>query len=380
MARTDDMNAPRTVYTACRICAGQCGLAIDLDEHGRIDRIRGDHGNVLTRGYACIKGLTLDEAHASPRRILHPLKRMADGSFARIALGDALDEIAAKVRAIIAEDGPDAVAGFRGTMNYTDSLAAHMLPAWLSSIGSHSFFSTMTIDQSAKWVTARRLGYWEAGKDPYDVADTLLIIGANPLVSLSTFTMVMQNPVKALKEAKARGVKLLVIDPRRSETAAFADVHLQPLPGEDAALLAAMLRLIFEQDWADHDFCAANAEGIAELRAAVEPFTPELVASRCDISAEALFELTHAFAAPHPDGHRKRGAAASGTGPNMGPWSNLAEHLVECLNIVCGRFATEGDSIGNPGVLGARYPRRPRRSVRTANGSMAGATPGAMAC
>jgi anaerobic selenocysteine-containing dehydrogenase len=352
------MAADRTVYTACRICAGQCGLAIDLDEQGALGRIRGDQGNPLTRGYACIKGLSLGEAHTSPNRILRPLKRQPDGSFTPIALDDALDDIAERLSAVIARDGPDAVAGFRGTMNYTNSLAAHMLPAWLEAMGSHSFYSTMTIDQSAKWITAGRLGAWEAGKDPYDSAEVLLIIGANPLVSLSTFTMVMQNPVKALKEAKARGVRLLVIDPRRTETAEFADLHLQPLPGEDAALVAGMIRLIFDRGWADEAFCACHAEGVEALRAAVDPFTPEEVARRCDISAEALVEVTRAFAAPHACGRRKRGAAASGTGPDMGPWSNLAEHLVECLNVLCGRFAREGDRIGNPGVLGPRWPRR----------------------
>jgi len=347
-----------TVHTSCRICAGQCGLVLDVEAGGAVARIRGDHDNVLTRGYACIKGLTLGEAHAHPDRILHPLKRQADGSFAPIPLDDALDEIAERVSAILASDGPDAVAGFRGTMSYTNSLANRMLPDWLAAMGSHSFFSTMTIDQSAKWITARRLGVWEAGKDPYDSAEVLLLIGANPLVSLSTFTMVMQNPVKALKEAKARGVQLLVIDPRRTETAAFADRHLQPLPGEDAALVAGMLRLILERGWADADFCARHVEGVEALARAVDPFTPEEVARRCDVAADDIIELTRAFAEPHADGRRKRGAAASGTGPDMGPFSNLAEHLIECLNVLCGRFAREGDRVGNPGVLGARWPRR----------------------
>lgn len=350
--------AVRTAYTTCRICAGQCGIAVDINRDGRIERIRGDHGNILTRGYACIKGLALDEAHRDPTRILHPMKRRPDGGFDRIPLEQALDEIAGQLSAIIARHGPDAVAGFRGTMNYTNSLAAHMLPAWIAAMGSHSFFSTMTIDQSAKWITANRLGAWEAGKDPYDSAEVLLVIGANPLVSLSTFTMVMQNPVKALKEAKARGVRLLVIDPRRTETGAFADMLLQPLPGEDATLVAGMLRLILENAWVDEDFCTRNVDGLEKLRAALAPFTPDHVASRCGIDPEALIDLTRAFAEPHPDGRRKRGAAASGTGANMGLFSNLAEHLIECLNVICGRFAREGDRIGNPGVLGPRWPRR----------------------
>ena len=118
--------------TTCRICAGQCGIIVDLDAAGRVDRVRGDPDNPLTRGYACIKGLTLGEAHSSPTRILHPLRRTDDGRFVQVGMNEALDEIAERLGKILAEHGPDAVAGFRGTMNYTNSLAAHMLPAWLA--------------------------------------------------------------------------------------------------------------------------------------------------------------------------------------------------------------------------------------------------------
>ena len=342
---------------SCRICAGQCSLRFALDATGAIIGARGDKANPVTRGYACIKGLTLAEAHCSQDRILRPLKRLPDGGFAPIALATALDEIAAGVEAIIARDGPDAVAGFRGTMNYTNSIASRMLPDWLAAIGSHSFFSTMTIDQSAKWITAERLGAWEAGKDPYDESEVLLVIGANPLVSLSTFTMTMQNPVKALREAKARGVKLLVIDPRRTETAAFADLFAQPLPGEDATLVAGMLRMILAEGWHDADFCARHVDGLDALRDAVAPFTPDHVAQRSGVPQAILRAITEAFAAPVA-GRRKRGAATSGTGPNMAAHSNLAEHLIECLNAVCGRFARVGDRVMNPGVLGPRWPRR----------------------
>lgn len=342
---------------SCRICAGQCSLRFALDDNGAIVGTRGDKANPVTRGYACIKGLTLAEAHNSPDRIIRPLKRRPDGRFESIALTTALDEIAAAIDQILARDGADAIAGFRGTMNYTNSLANHMLPDWLAAIGSHSFFSTMTIDQSAKWITAERLGAWEAGKDPYDQADTLLVIGANPLVSLSTFTMAMQNPLKGLREAKARGVRLLVIDPRRTETAALADLFAQPLPGEDAVLVAGMLRMILAEGWHDADFCASHVDNLGALQNAVAPFEPDYVTQRSGVPQATLRAITEAFAAPVA-GRRKRGAAVSGTGPNMAAHSNLTEHLVECLNVICGRFARAGDRVMNPGVLGPRWPRR----------------------
>ena len=251
----------RVAYTSCRICAGQCGLRLELDEAGQVTSVRGDEANPVTLGYACSKGITLPEAHRHPERLLHPLKRNADGRFERIGIEQALDEIAAKMREVMTTHGPDAVGAFRGTMNYSNLAANHMLPEWLRCLGSSSFFSTMTVDQSAKWVTFERLGGWAAGRDPLASADVLLWVGTNPLVSLSTFNFDLQHPVQRLREARARGLKLVVIDPRRTESARHADVFLQPLPGEDVTVLAGLLHLIFRHGWQDRDFCARHVAG-----------------------------------------------------------------------------------------------------------------------
>lgn len=346
----------REVISSCRMCAGQCGLRLSLDDAGRLVSIRGDHANPVTRGYACIKGLTLDEAHASPDRILHPLKRMEDGTFQRIPLEQALDEIAERMRAIIERLGPHAVAGFRGTMNYTNFLANALLPEFLRALGSRSFFSTMTIDQSAKWINVERLGAWAGGRTPVRESDVLMAVGTNPLISLSTFNFTLQNPMKGLKEARARGLKLIVIDPRETETARFADLHLRPLPGEDATLMAGLLHVVLACGWQDKVFCARFVDGIDMLRLALEPFTPAAVAARTGVTAAEIEAAAAMFAEPLPD-RAKRGTAASGTGPNMGPHSNLAEHLLECLNIVCGRYPRAGDAVPNPGVVGTRTLR-----------------------
>ena len=213
----------RTARSFCRICAGNCALLLTIEDD-RVIGARGDKSNPQTGGYACIKGLFLHEAHNSPHRLLHPLKRGGDGMFHRIPLEQALDEIAASVGQLIESHGADSIGAFRGTMNYSNLSANHMLPDWLRALGSSSFYSTMTIDQSAKWVTFERLGGWAAGHDPYELSDVLLLVGTNPLVSLSTFNCVLQDPLKALKSFRARGGKLIVIDPRRTETARHADV------------------------------------------------------------------------------------------------------------------------------------------------------------
>ena len=352
----------RVVKTFCGICAGMCGLDVELDVKGEITAIRGDRTNPLTQGYACIKGLQLPAAHRSPERLLHPLKRCEDGTFVRIGLEQALDEIGARLTKIMASDGPDAIGAFRGTLSYSN----YMLPAWVRSIGSHGFYSTMTVDQSAKWVSFERLGGWAAGREPFATADVMLLVGANPLVSLSTFNFNNQHPVNSMRAARARGMKLIVIDPRRTETARHADLHLQPLPGEDPTLLAGLLHVILAEGWHDAGFCAQHVNGLEALREAVSSFTPRYVAERTAVEEASLRQAAELFARCD-SGVRKRGSAASGVGPNMARHSNLAEHLLECLNVVCGRYAREGDRFPNPGVIGSRQPRRaqaisPRRS------------------
>jgi anaerobic selenocysteine-containing dehydrogenase len=355
----------REARSFCRICAGNCALLLSVED-GRITAARGDKSNPLTRGYACIKGLHLHDAHNCSERLLHPLKRQPDGGFAPIALERALDEIAASLRVLLARGEPDCIAAFRGTLSYSNPVANQMLPDWLRSLGSRSFFSTMTIDQSAKWVTAERLGRWAAGPDPYEHAEVLLLIGTNPLVSLSTFNCVLQDPPRALKAFKERGGNLIVIDPRRTETARHADLFLQPLPGEDPTLVAGLLNLILTHEWHDAQFCERHVSGLEQLRAAVAPFTREYVARRAGIPQTDLLAAAELFASK-----ARRGSAASGTGPDMAPHSNLSEHLIQCLNVICGRFARAGDRVQNPGVIGGHgVPRAevipPRRSWETA--------------
>jgi len=327
----------------CRICSGLCGVEVDIADD-RIVGIRGDKDHPLTRGFACSKGLLAVEAHYGEDRLLHPLKRTADGSFAPIALDTALDEIAAKLGAILEQDGPGAVAGYRGTINVYSASAAHMLRDWLKSLGSNAYYTTMTIDQSAKFVTAQRLGMWLAGKQPLRTADVMLYAGNNPLVSLAGPGL-MHNPVKTLKEARARGMALVVIDPRLTETARFADIHLQPLPGQDAVIAAGLLHVVLAEGWHDARFCERFVKGLSELAEAVRDFTPEFVEQRTTVPASQLRAAAALFAQPKADGSAKRGIANCATGVTMSPHGNIADHLYECLNVVCGRFNRAGDSV-----------------------------------
>jgi anaerobic selenocysteine-containing dehydrogenase len=358
------MPADRETRSFCRLCLGFCGTRLRIGADGRLAEVRGDKDHVMTSGYACLKGLAAPELHNGPDRILHPLKRQADGRFAPIALETALDEIAARTAALVKADGPNAIASYSGTQAAFNVTLGPMLRGFMQALGSKSYFSTLTVDQSAKQVTMERLGTWGAGPHGWAEADVWMFFGTNPLVSIvgGVNGFHALNPNRRLREAKERGMKLIVVDPRRTETARYADVFLQIRPGEDAALAAGMLRMILAEGWCDHAFCETNVADLDALRRAVEPFTPELTASRAGIAEGDLRAATALFAR---DG--KRGCAYTGTGPSMAPRSNLAEHLIQDLNVVCGRFVRAGEPIANPGVMSPRPPFRaeaisPRRS------------------
>jgi anaerobic selenocysteine-containing dehydrogenase len=342
----------REVRSFCRFCTACCGTRVSVDADGRIVKVAADRDDLMTEGYACLKGLQAPAAHYGEDRILRPLKRRPDGTFVEIELETALDEIADKLRDTVHRHGVHAVGGFRGGGAVLNAGAGDLLHFWLQTLGSPKSFSTTTIDQSAKIISAGRLGIWSAGRVPLADSDVRMCFGVNPLVSLATSYFDLSNPHKRMKEARARGMKLIVIDPRRTETAQYADVFLQPYPGEDPTIAAGLLRIILTEGWEDAEFCTAHVMDLAQLRAAVEPFTPDYVARRAGILADDLRRAASLFAR-----ETSRGGASTGTGPSMAPHSNLSEHLVETLNVVCGRYMREGDKMANPGVFQPRTPR-----------------------
>lgn len=145
----------------------------------KIVKIRGDHDHPMTKGFACIKGLEAGEIHQGKQRLLKPLERQPDGSFVEVELEVALDRIAKRMQGILKKEGPNAIATFRGTQHYINSVALEMFTGFIKALGTKSRFSTMTIDQSAKWVTDYRLGVWAAGRQRFESADVWMFIGNN---------------------------------------------------------------------------------------------------------------------------------------------------------------------------------------------------------
>ena len=347
------VNASRSASTAseavtyCRICPAVCGLTLTVADD-MVTAAHGDPQHPLSGGYTCAKGRHVGDFHSHPDRYLSSQRRGPDGTLQSVPFANAVSEIAEQLSGILERHGPEAIAMFLGTQAVFATLTRPAALAWFRRLGSHKSFSTMTIDQSAKWVRPQRLGEWAGGRQRFDEADVWLLVGSNPLVSMQggDFTgLPVQNVSRSLAAAQRRGLSLIVIDPRRSETAARADVHLQPKPGTDAVLIAGLLRVILSEDRHDNAFVRRYAHGFEALRAAVEPLTVPIVAARTGVPQSAIIQAARLFA------RGPRGMAMSGTGPDMGPHANLTEHLLGVLNVVCGRFPREGDRSSRDGIL-----------------------------
>jgi anaerobic selenocysteine-containing dehydrogenase len=266
-----------------------------------------------------------------------------------------MDEIGAKLRHILDTYGPRAIASYTGTGGYQNSLAVPAARAFHQGFDSPSFYTSVTIDQPAKSTAPFRVGIWEAGYHNFSDAEVLLAIGYNPMVSSFGPVGGLQgtNPYVVLREAKKRGMKLIVIDPRRTEFASQADIHLAPKPGEDPTLMAGILKVVIDEGLFDHEFCDQWVADLPELADAVSAFTLEYVAQRCDVPADDIVAAARMFASA------KKGTSGTGTGPSMAPHSGLTEHLSIALNTICGRVNREGDKLESGYFL---YPETPRRA------------------
>ena len=364
-----------TRETFCRFCHAACPLHVDVEINSMGARtqevviaVRGIMEDPLFEGYTCIKGRQLADQHHAPDRLRNPLQRNDDGSFVEVTSKDALDDIANRVQAIIAAHGPRAVATYTGTGAFQNSISMPVMQAFHSGIGSPSFYTSITIDQPAHLTSRLRMGAWEAGWQNFRDADVLLAIGYNPLVSSYAPAGGLQgtNPFVRLRRAKERGMKLIVIDPRRSELASFADLWLPIKPGEDPTLLAGLINVILQENLYDKDFCDRWVHQLDDLRSAVAPFSPEMVATRCEVEAADVLTAARMFAGG------PRGTAGTGTGPNMAAHSTLMEHLALTLNAICGRVNREGDVLESGNFL---YPGDTRRAQVIAPSDPAPGTP-----
>jgi len=327
-----------THYRICPLCEACCGLEVQT-RGGRVVAIRGAERDVLSRGYICPKAVALKDLHEDPDRVRTPLVKR-DGRFVPVSWDEAFAEIERRLVPLLEQHGRDAVAVSAGNPS------AHKMGALLyfgrlaKALGTKNVYSASTVDQMPKQLAnGWMFGHWLSMPIP-DIERTqwLLVIGANPMVSNGSLWTVPDFRGKA-RALRARGGKLLVVDPRRTETAAVADEHHFIRPGADVFLLAGMVHTLFAEGLARPGRMAAHLNGIEAVREATAPFAPERVAARCGIEAGTIRRLARELAAT------PRAAVYGRLGTCGQRFGTLASWLIEVLNALTGHLDEPGGAM-----------------------------------
>ena len=328
-------DATTTHHRICPLCEACCGLEIKVQDH-KVISIRGHEADVLSAGYICPKGVALKDLHEDPDRLRTPLIKR-NGVFETATWDEAYAEIARRLPPIMAAHGRNATgivvgnpsAHKIGLLTYFGKLAR--------ALGTKNVFSASTLDQMPKQLASGLMfGHWLSIALP-DISrtDYLLVLGANPLVSNGSMWTVPDFRGKA-KALQARGGKLVVIDPRKTETASVADAHHFIRPNSDVFLLAAMVNTLFAEGLIKLGNVAEWVVGVDAVRQAIAPFAPETVAARCGISADTIRSLTRELAAA------PRAAVYARIGTCTQEYGTLASWLVDVLNTLTGNLDKEG--------------------------------------
>ncbi|NUT99207.1 MAG: molybdopterin-dependent oxidoreductase [Saccharothrix sp.] len=328
----------RTAYTTCPLCEATCGLELTIEDD-RITRVRGDRRDTFSRGFLCPKGASLGALDADPDRLRTPLVKR-DGEFVPVSWDEAFALVHERFTAIVAEHGRDAVAAYLGNPNVHSLAGGLYAGALRKALGSRNVFTASTVDQMPKHVSSGYLygGIFSIPVPDIDRTDFLLLLGADPLSSNGSLWTVPDVPTR-LKDLRARGGTFVVVDPRRSRTAATADQHLAIRPGTDVFLLLALAHELFAADLVDLGPLASHVVGVDEVRALVGPFSPEAVADRCGIPAVRIRDLAHRFAGA------RRAVVYGRIGTTTVEFGTVASWLVDVLNILTGNLDRPGGAM-----------------------------------
>ncbi|MCB0942680.1 MAG: molybdopterin-dependent oxidoreductase [Mycobacterium sp.] len=337
-----DTPAQQTVHTFCRYCLASCGVEVTV-EAGRVVQISADKANPHSWADFCAKGRTAGQLVEHPRRITRPMRRMGD-RYVEATWDEAIADIADRMSAIIAADGPDAVATYTGNPAGFSSSNILFLTGWLDAIGSFNRFYVGSVDQNAMHVVAEAMYGSQLFVPVSDVdnCDYFLLVGANPAVSAWNWVESVPDGWRRTLARQRAGAKIVVVDPVRTETADRADLHLPVRPGQDWALLLAMVKVILDEGLEHRADCRELVTGFSDLRLLVAECDLDGLAARCDLPRSDIERVAREFAtAP-------RAMAVTRTGVSLHSSGTVAEWLGHVLNVITGRMDRPG---------GRRYER-----------------------
>ena len=325
----------RTHYRACNLCEAICGLEIKV-KGKEIISINGDKNDPFSRGHICPKAVGLKDIYEDPNRLKHPLRRTETG-WEQISWEEAFTEVVENIKNTQVKYGKNAVGIYAGNPAVHNSGTLLSLPGFGKALNTKSRFSATSSDQLPHHIIAGLL-YGHPLLLPIpdiDHTDFMVIMGGNPMASNGSI-MTVPDVANRLKAIQQRGGKVIVIDPRFTETSAKADEHIFIKPGADAYLLLAMANLIFSRNQVKLGHLSDIIEGLDEVADWVKDYTPQNVASITGIDSEKIIALTDQFLAA------EKAVLYGRMGLSVQEFGGICQWLLNVVNIIAGRLDSEG--------------------------------------
>ncbi len=324
----------RTVHRVCTLCEAICGISVEV-EGDQIVTIRGDREDPFSKGYICPKAYALKGVYEDPDRLRHPVRRTADG-WEEITWEEAYATTAERLLAIREAHGPDALAWWRGNPTVHDLGALAYWPMFQRAMG-RNYYSALTLDTAPRYVQVGLMfgGMLHIPVPDLDRTQYLLVFGANPMASNGSL-MSAPDVRRRLRAIQERDGRVVVVDPRRSETAGMGTEHVFIRPGMDAGMLLAMVHTMFEEDLLSLGRCDGLVDHLDHLERAVANYSPEAMGPVCGVEPDTIRRLTREFCAAD-------GAACYGRlGTCVQEFGTLASWGIELVNILSGNLDSPG--------------------------------------
>ena len=330
--------------TMCRICEAHCGMVATV-EAGVVTKLRPDREHPLSAGEACPKGIAMTDVQNDPDRVVHPLRRGPDGELHRVSWEEAIADIGERLRAVIAAHGPQSVGWYFGNPGAFSYSHALWVKGFTEGLGTPHYYTASSQDVSNRFAASALL-YGSPALVPIpDLQRTqfLLMVGANPFVSHGS-VLTAPKVKEQLHGIVARGGRVVVVDPRRTETARHFE-HVPVRPDGDAWLLLSLLNVMVEEGLADEAALAAQTDGWAAWRARVRAFPPESTSAQTGLEPDAVRALARDLAAA------ESAAVYGRTGSCLGRFGTLVAFLLDLVMLATGNLDRPGGGVfGLPAV------------------------------
>jgi anaerobic selenocysteine-containing dehydrogenase len=347
------------VHRTCSLCEAHCGISVEVDPDARrVLGVRGDPDDPFSAGYICPKAHGLLALQEDPDRLRRPLRRRGS-RWTEIGWDEALELASSRLREVRDAHGPEALASYVGNPNAHDLGSSLYLPALLRALGTRKRFSASSVDQLPKMLSSCALYGAPLAVPVPDIDRTqhLLVLGANPVASNGSLATAPDFKGR-LRRLRERGGKLVVVDPRRSETARMADEHHFIRPGADAWFLFSLVQTLFDEGLVELGRLEPWVRGLDELRTLAKDFPPEATAPATGIDANTTRRIAREFAAAD------RAVCYGRIGTCTQEFGTLASWLVDLVTILTGNLDRPGGALFPRSATGPGLePPRRRSSV-----------------